>query len=104
MNGAAILNVLVGVSGLCVLVLGQRVPKWTSFGLGFGLGSWITHHFFNLATDPLHITVAVCCGLLIGGMVLTIRKLLPLVLGLAVGGYFFWLRECASLYFSPDSC
>lgn len=78
------------VSGVVVLVFGMRVPKWTSFGIGFGLGLWGVHHLGFQISGPMTIATSIVGGVVVGGLFFIVQRLLSFAVGLVVGGYLYW--------------
>jgi len=91
MLNRSVLDWVVMACGCIVLILGQRYPKSTGFALGLAAGAWGVNHSLPIASDVLRLVCAVVVGVVAGFAVLFVRKLLPMALGLVVGGYLFWL-------------
>jgi len=89
---------LMVVSGVVVLVFGMRVPKWTSFGIGFGLGLWGMHHLGLQFSGPMTVAASIAGGVLAGGVFFLVKRLLPLAVGMVVGGYLFWALPWTELF------
>ena len=89
---------LLVLSGAVVLVFGMRAPQWTSFGIGFGMGLWSVHHVGLQFSGPTVVIASIAGGLITGALFFVVRRLLPLAVGVVVGGYLFWAVPWTSFY------
>ena len=86
----SLLHLVTGALGLFVLLLGQRIPKLTQFGVGFGLCAGGYSYWAGIPNDGVTTASFLGIGVLGGLLVLVVRRLLPLTLGAIVGSYVAW--------------
>ena len=95
MNDMALVQWVTGAMGVIVLAVGQRMPKFTQFGVGFGVAVGSVIYWRGIPEDSALTAMLLLVGMLGGVVVLAIRRLLPLTLGAVVGSYVAW---CAIQY------
>ena len=90
MLGLSLYQLVTGTLGFVVLLFGQRWPRVTQFGVGFGLGAGAWTYWMGIPAGTSTTAMFLGAGLFGGLVVWGIRRLLPFTLGAIVGSYVAW--------------